>query len=134
MIGADGGLASGTGTLVRCAAMTTCLFCNIAARATPAQVVLENEHVAAFRDIRPMGPVHVLVVPKAHLPGIHDANAKDVDLLGRVLLAARDVAEKLGLGTSGYRLVINQGPDAGQSVDHLHCHVIGGRSMAWPPG
>jgi histidine triad (HIT) family protein len=114
--------------------MTTCLFCNIASKATPAQIVLENEHVAAFRDIRPMAPVHVLVVPKAHLPGIHDAKPKDSDLLGRVLLAARDVAEQLGLGEGGYRLVINQGPNAGQSVDHLHCHVIGGRSMAWPPG
>lgn len=114
--------------------MTTCLFCNIASKATPAQIVLENEDVVAFRDIRPMAPVHVLVVPKAHLPGIHDAKPKDSDLLGRVLLAARDVAEQLGLGVGGYRLVINQGPNAGQSVDHLHCHVIGGRSMAWPPG
>lgn len=114
--------------------MTACLFCNIASKATTAQIVLDNEYVAAFRDIRPVAPVHVLVVPKAHLPGIHDAKPGDADLLGRVILAARDVAEKLGLATGGYRLVINQGPDAGQSVDHLHCHVIGGRTMAWPPG
>jgi len=114
--------------------MTTCLFCNIASKATPAQIVLENEHVAAFRDIRPMAPVHVLVVPKAHLPGIHDAGPGDAEVLGRLLLAARDVAERLDLATGGYRLVINQGPDAGQSVAHLHCHVIGGRTMAWPPG
>jgi histidine triad (HIT) family protein len=113
---------------------TGCLFCKLVARTIPVEIVLENEHVLAFKDIRPMAPVHALVIPKKHLPGIHDAKPEDVALLGQVMLAARDVAEQLGLAEGGYRLVVNQGPDAGQSVFHLHCHVLGGRPMAWPPG
>jgi histidine triad (HIT) family protein len=113
---------------------TGCLFCNVVARTTPAQFVFEDEHVVAFKDLRPVAPTHVLVIPKKHVAGIHDATPTDTETLGRVLLAARDVAEKLGLANNGYRLVFNQGPDAGQSVFHLHCHVIGGRAMAWPPG
>jgi histidine triad (HIT) family protein len=114
--------------------MPGCLFCNIVAGKTPAQIIYDNDHVVAFKDIRPAAPVHALVVPKTHITGIHDATPEDAAVLGQVLLAARDVAEKLGLGEGGYRLVINQGADAGQSVLHLHCHVIGGRPMAWPPG
>jgi histidine triad (HIT) family protein len=113
---------------------TGCLFCNIVARSTPAQIVLEDDHVLAFRDIRPVAPVHALVIPKRHITGVHEATPSDVEVLGRVVVAARDVAEKLGLGAGGYRLVFNQGPDAGQSVFHAHCHVLGGRPMAWPPG
>lgn len=114
--------------------MDNCLFCNIIARKIPANIVLENDHVIAFRDIRPVAPTHILVVPKAHLDGVHDAGAEHVDTLGRVLLAARDVAEKLDLAKDGYRLVVNQGAHAGQSVLHLHCHVLAGRPLAWPPG
>ncbi len=110
-----------------------CLFCNIVAKTTPAQIVFENDHVVAFRDIRPIAPTHALVIPKKHVPGVHDASGADAEMLGQVLLAAREVAEKLGLASGGYRLVINQGPDAGQSVFHIHCHVIGGRQMGWPP-
>jgi histidine triad (HIT) family protein len=111
-----------------------CLFCKIVAKAIPAKIVLENDHVLAFEDIRPMAPTHALVIPKKHIVGIHDATPEDAAVLGQVLLAARDAAEKLGLGKAGYRLVVNQGDDAGQSVLHLHCHVLGGRPMAWPPG
>jgi histidine triad (HIT) family protein len=111
-----------------------CLFCNVVARAVPAQIVYENDAVLAFKDIRPVAPVHALVVPKKHIVGIHDATSEEGVLLGQVLLAARDVAEQLGLAPEGYRLVINQGLNAGQSVFHLHCHVMGGRPMAWPPG
>ena len=114
--------------------MPGCLFCNIVAGTTPAQIVFDNEHVVAFRDIRPAAPVHALVIPKTHVPGIHEATPEHAAVLGQVLLAARDVAEKLGLAAGGYRLVVNQGADAGQSVFHLHCHVLGGRPMAWPPG
>jgi histidine triad (HIT) family protein len=114
--------------------MPGCLFCNIVEKKIPADVVLENEHVVAFRDIRPAAPVHALVIPRKHISGIHEATPADGEVLGQVLLAARDVAEKLGLAQGGYRLVLNQGPDAGQSVFHLHCHVLGGRPMAWPPG
>jgi histidine triad (HIT) family protein len=114
--------------------MTTCLFCNIVARTTPAQIVFENDHVVAFTDIRPVAPAHALVIPKKHIDGVHDAAPAEALALGHMLLAAREVAEQLGLADSGYRLVINQGRDAGQSVLHLHCHVLGGRPMAWPPG
>ena len=114
--------------------MSTCLFCSIVARKIPATIELENDDVLAFRDIHPMAPTHVLVIPKKHVVGVHEAGPQDVELLGRVLLAARDVAEKLGLEPGGYRLVINQGAAAGQSVFHLHSHVLGGRPLAWPPG
>jgi histidine triad (HIT) family protein len=111
-----------------------CLFCNIVEKKTPAEIVHENEHVVAFKDIRPVAPTHALVIPRRHIAGVHDAKPEDAALLGQLLLAARDVAEKLGLEAGGYRLVLNQGPDAGQSVFHMHCHVLGGRAMAWPPG
>ena len=114
--------------------MPGCLFCNIVAGKIPAEIVFDNEHVLAFKDIRPAAPVHALVIPKAHITGIHDATPEHAAMLGHVMLAARDVAEKLGLAAGGYRLVVNQGADAGQSVFHLHCHVLGGRPMAWPPG
>jgi histidine triad (HIT) family protein len=114
--------------------MPTCLFCNIVARAIPAQIVFENDEVLAFRDIRPVAPTHVLVIPKKHVSGIHDAGPEDAAVLGQLLLTARDVAEKLGLSENGYRLVVNQGEHGGQTVHHLHLHVLGGRSMEWPPG
>ena len=114
--------------------MGACLFCNIVARKTPAELIFEDDDVLAFRDIRPVAPVHALVIPKKHVDGVHAAAPIEPGLLGRVVVAAREVAEKLGLGTSGYRLVINEGTDAGQSVFHLHCHVLGGRPMSWPPG
>jgi histidine triad (HIT) family protein len=110
-----------------------CLFCKFVSGETKADVVLENDHVLAFKDIHPQAPTHVLVIPKKHLPGIHDAAPTDAALLGEVLLAGRKVAEDMGL-KGGYRLVLNQGPDAGQSVFHLHLHVLGGRLMTWPPG
>ncbi len=113
---------------------TGCLFCNIVARTVPAKIVHENDHVLVFEDIHPMAPKHRLAIPKKHMTGIHDATAEDAAMLGQLALAARDAAEKAGLGDGGYRLVINQGPDAGQSVFHVHCHVMGGRKMAWPPG
>lgn len=113
---------------------TGCLFCNIVAGSIPAKKVLENDHVVAFEDIRPVAPKHALVIPKKHLVGIQDAAREDAAMLGELMLAAREAAGKLGLAEGGYRLVVNSGPDAGQSVFHLHCHVIGGRPMAWPPG
>ena len=96
---------------------TGCLFCNIVAGTIPAQLVLENDHVVAFKDIRPVAPSHALVIPKKHLAGIHDATPEDARVLGHVLLAARDVAEKVGLAEAGYRLVINQG--AGRRAERL---------------
>jgi histidine triad (HIT) family protein len=111
-----------------------CLFCKLVNREIPSDIVLENDHALAFKDIRPAAPTHALVIPKKHIIGIHDATAADGALLGELLLLARNAAEKLGLEKTGYRLVVNQGPDAGQSVFHLHVHVLGGRSLAWPPG
>jgi len=110
------------------------LFEKIIARQIPADIVYEDDLVIAFRDIGPKAPTHVLIVPKKPIPRIGDAKAEDERVLGHLLLKAAEVAVKLGLGSSGYRLVINNGPDAGESVPHLHCHVLGGRTLAWPPG
>ncbi len=109
-----------------------CLFCKIIAREIPSEILAENEHALAFRDINPVAPTHVLVIPKKHLAGLSDAAPEDGGALGEVLLLARAVAAKEL--SQGYRLVINNGADAGQSVFHLHVHVLGGRPLAWPPG
>ena len=113
--------------------MTT-LFEKIALREIPAQIVYEDEVVIAFRDVKPAAPVHVLIVPRKPIPRIAEAEEMDQAALGHLLLKAAEVAKKLGLSESGYRLVINNGPDAGESVPHLHLHILGGRHMSWPPG
>ena len=110
------------------------LFEKIIARQIPSDIVYEDDFVIAFRDITPKAPVHVLIVPKKPIPNIAAAKAEDEKTLGHLLLKAAEVAGKLGLSKSGYRLVINNGPDAGESVPHLHCHILGGRALAWPPG
>jgi histidine triad (HIT) family protein len=110
-----------------------CLFCQIAAGQTPAQVVWEDEQVAAFRDIDPQAPTHVLVVPKDHHRDIRALAAADPDALQALMSAVNAVAEQEGIG-EGYRLVFNTGGEAGQSVFHVHGHVLGGRAMTWPPG
>lgn len=110
------------------------LFEKIVARQIPAQIVYEDDLVLAFRDINPQAPTHVLIVPKKAIPRIAEAAADDHALLGHLLLKAAEVAAKVGLKENGYRLVINNGRDGGESVPHLHCHILGGRSLAWPPG
>jgi len=110
------------------------LFEKIIARQIPANIVYEDDLVLAFHDIKPHAPVHVLIIPKKPITRIAGASVEDERVLGHLLLKAAEVAEKLGLGTTGYRLVINNGPDAGETVPHLHCHILGGRSLAWPPG
>lgn len=110
------------------------LFEKIAARELPADIVYEDDMVLAFRDVRPQAPVHVLVVPKKPISRIADAAPGDREILGHLLLKAAQVAARLGLEDSGYRLVLNNGRDGGESVPHLHCHVLGGRAMGWPPG
>ena len=110
------------------------LFEKIAARQIPAQIVYEDDLVLAFRDIDPRAPTHVLIVPKKAIPRVAEASADDQMLLGHLLLKAAEVAEKLGLRDGGYRLVINNGRNGGESVPHLHCHILGGRPMTWPPG
>lgn len=100
----------------------------------PADKVYEDDEVVAFRDINPQAPVHVLVVPRKPLKNVAEATDADAELLGRVLLVAARIARELGLAERGYRLVTNVGSDGGQSVDHLHVHLLGGRRMGWPPG
>jgi histidine triad (HIT) family protein len=112
----------------------SCIFCRIASGEIPAKKVLENDHVVAFHDLNPHAPVHVLVIPKAHIVNVGSAGAEDAETLGQVLLACRAVAEATGVAESGFRVTLNTGPDAGQSVDHLHAHVLGGRALGWPPG
>ena len=110
------------------------LFEKIIARQIPAQIVYEDDLVLAFRDINPQAPVHALIVPKKAIPRIAQAGADDRALIGHLLLTAAEVAAQLGLKEDGYRLVINNGRNGGESVPHLHCHILGGRQMAWPPG
>ncbi len=114
--------------------MSKTLFEKIIAREIPAVIVYEDDDVLAFRDIKPVAPTHVLIVPKQPIPRIAEAGVSDRQLLGQLLLKAAEVAEKLGLAASGYRLVINNGPDGGETAPHLHCHILGGRQMEWPPG
>ncbi len=114
--------------------MSETLFEKIIGRELPGTIVYEDELVVAFRDIRPQAPIHVLIVPRKPIPRIAEANAEDQPLLGHLLLKAAEVAHKLGLTGTGFRLVFNNGPDAGEAVPHLHCHILGGRPMGWPPG
>ena len=110
-----------------------CLFCKIVAGEIPSKKVFEDELAYAFRDINPQAPTHVLVVPRKHITSLAEASHEDRDLLGYLHLVAAQIAGKEGL-TKGFRTVINIGPDGGQTVDHLHVHLLGGRSMTWPPG
>ncbi|MDA1274834.1 MAG: histidine triad nucleotide-binding protein [Verrucomicrobia bacterium] len=114
--------------------MTKTLFEKIIDREIPSEIIYEDEIVLAFRDIKPAAPVHVLIVPKNPVPRIAKATQADQSILGHLLVKAAEVAAELGLKEKGYRLVINNGPDAGESVPHLHCHILGGRPMTWPPG
>jgi len=113
--------------------MSKTLFEKIVAREIPAQIVFEDDLVLAFRDIHPAAPTHVLIVPKKPIARIGEATADDQKLLGHLLLKAAEVAKKLDL-QNGYRLVINNGADGGETVPHLHVHILGGRHLAWPPG
>ncbi len=110
------------------------LFEKIIARQIPADIVHEDDQVIAFRDIHPQAPVHIIVIPKKPIPRIGEAGPDDAAVLGHLMLAVASVAKAAGLGETGFRLVINNGRDGGETVPHLHCHVLGGRSLAWPPG
>ncbi len=109
-----------------------CVFCKIVQGEIPAAIVAENESAVAFRDLDPQAPVHVLVVPREHIASLTDA--RDRIVLGDLMRLSAEVAQREGISKNGYRTVINTGRDGGQSVDHLHAHVLGGRKMAWPPG
>jgi histidine triad (HIT) family protein len=114
--------------------MTDCIFCKIAAHDIPSNVVLDDDDVFAFHDLNPQAPVHILVIPKRHIVNAAEAVESDGPILGRLMRAASTVAEIAGIDEGGYRIVANVGADGGQTVNHLHLHVLGGRRMTWPPG
>jgi|SRR3954465_10779308 histidine triad (HIT) family protein len=114
--------------------MAKTLFEKIAAREIPARIVYEDDLVLAFHDVKPQAPTHVLIVPKKAITRVSEATPEDHKVLGHLLLKAAEIAKQLGLDQSGYRLVFNNGPDAGEAVPHLHCHILGGRKLGWPPG
>ncbi len=111
-----------------------CLFCRIIAGEVPSTRVYSDDHVYAFHDINPAAPSHILVIPRKHLGSVYDAGAEDEALMGKLLLAANRIAAEQGLGETGFRYVINTGDEGGQTVHHLHLHILGGRQMSWPPG
>jgi len=113
--------------------MNDCLFCRILQGEIPAKKVYEDEHSFAFEDIQPQAPTHVLIIPKKHIRGLKEASAEDAETIGRLHLAAANIARQRGI-EDGYRTVLNVGPKSGQSVFHMHVHLIGGRDMEWPPG
>jgi histidine triad (HIT) family protein len=110
------------------------IFEKIIAREIPAKIIWEDDDAVAFHDVNPQAPVHILIVPKKVIPRLAAASADDRATLGKLLLVAGELAKKLGIEQSGYRVVINSGPDAGESVPHLHMHLLGKRALAWPPG
>lgn len=112
----------------------SCLFCRIAAGEIPADTVFENDRVLAFRDINPAAPTHILVIPKKHIATMNDASEDDQMLLGEMMLVARDIAAREGVDEDGFRLTLNTNRHGGQSVYHIHLHLLAGRHMAWPPG
>jgi histidine triad (HIT) family protein len=114
--------------------MSDCLFCKIADHSIPSKIVFENEEVVAFEDINPQAPTHILIVPRKHVPTLNDVTVEDQQLLGSVVMAAVQIANNRRISSSGYRLVWNTNRGAGQTVFHIHLHLLGGRSMAWPPG
>lgn len=111
-----------------------CLFCKIAAGAIPAETVKESDDWVAFRDINPKAPTHILIVPREHIATLNDAGPEKAELLGRLVLAAKQIAADEGIAEDGYRTVFNCNAGAGQSVFHIHVHLLGGREMSWPPG
>jgi len=115
--------------------MAECLFCKIVAGEIPAKIVKRSDEALAFRDIDPKAPVHLLIIPTRHIPAVRDARGVEGEqLLGRLLAFTAELAREHGLDAEGYRIVTNTGRNAGQSVDHLHLHLLGGRKLTWPPG
>lgn len=114
--------------------MSDCLFCKIITKTIPATIVHEDDHVVAFRDIAAKAPTHILVIPKKHIATLNDLNNDDKHLLGHMIFIAKQLASSEGLADDGYRLVMNCNEDGGQSVYHIHLHLLGGRQMSWPPG
>jgi histidine triad (HIT) family protein len=114
--------------------MPDCVFCKIIAGQAPGEIVYRDQWVTAFRDIRPLAPTHILIVPNKHLPSVNEVQAEDEPVLGRLFTVARQLAEQEGIAQSGYRLIVNTGPHSGQMVFHLHMHLLGGQRMRFPMG
>jgi len=111
-----------------------CLFCRIAAGEIPAEVVLSTPDLVAFRDINPQAPTHILIIPRTHLATVSEIDPSHSELMGELFLAAQELAQGEGIADEGYRMVVNAGAGAGQTVFHIHMHLLGGRGMGWPPG
>jgi histidine triad (HIT) family protein len=114
--------------------MSECIFCRVAAGKIPADKIFEGKEVVAFRDINPQAPHHVLIIPRKHIESVNDLGEDDAALVAKMVLAAKEIAAKLGVAQSGYRLVLNTNRAAGQAVPHIHLHLLGGRNFSWPPG
>jgi histidine triad (HIT) family protein len=114
--------------------MSDCLFCRVIKREIPASIVYEDDHVVAFNDINPQAATHVLVVPKRHIPSLNDLQAGDDQIVGEIVRRAAAIAKERGISERGFRTVFNTNREAGQTVFHIHLHLLGGRTMAWPPG
>jgi len=114
--------------------MADCLFCKIATREIPGSIVYEDDHVLAFNDIKPQAPTHLLVIPKRHIESLNELTTGDDQIIGELVRRAAAIARERGIHSSGYRIVFNTNRDAGQTVFHIHLHLLGGRSMSWPPG
>jgi len=114
--------------------MEGCIFCKVANHEIPSRIVYEDDEVVAFQDLDPVAPVHILIIPKKHISGITSLADEDKGLVGGILLTAKKLAQERSIAESGLRIVVNHGEDAGQSVPHLHFHLLGGRPMRWPPG
>ena len=114
--------------------MDNCLFCNIVAGEIPADIVYEDDSIIAFRDINPQAPVHILIIPKLHISTLNDLKSEHAELIGELILSAKDIAKKEGISDAGYRTGFNCNKAAGQTVYHIHLHLLGGRNFSWPPG
>ncbi|MGQ9462129.1 MAG: histidine triad nucleotide-binding protein [Candidatus Fervidibacter sp.] len=114
--------------------MQGCVFCRIVAKEVQSRIAYEDEDIVAFHDINPQAPVHVLIVPRRHIPTLNEATESDQVLLGKMILVARKLAKEIGVADEGYRLVLNTNRGAGQSIFHIHLHLLGGRPFHWPPG
>ncbi|MEK7274664.1 MAG: histidine triad nucleotide-binding protein [Candidatus Desantisbacteria bacterium] len=114
--------------------MSDCIFCSIINKQIPAAFLYEDEDIAAFSDTNPQAPVHILIVPKKHIPTVIDIEENSVDLIGKIYLVAKKLAFEQGISEQGFRVVVNCNHDAGQEVFHIHFHLLGGRKMTWPPG
>ncbi len=114
--------------------MDKCIFCEIAEKRIESKIVYEDDKVLAFKDIHPQSPVHVLIITKKHIPGVTSVEAADRELVGHMFVVSQQIAKDFSVYQCGFRLVVNSGPDAGQAVGHLHMHLLGGRTLKWPPG